>query len=205
MSKQFEVKFIPNTRKIKMINSNNVSHPHGTVISTILTSLCKNVEIISINILDNDLASDGRILIYAIKQAIELKPQIINLSLGTTLHNYKVRLIKLIKKAYKKNIIVVSAAENSGKISYPAFLKGVVGVKRSNNSDNCINYKDNFFIGPGNVTDISEVKNMNLPNACGNSISAAYITGYIAKLVEDGGIRNRKDIIDKSFRRISNE
>lgn len=188
-----------------MINSNNISHPHGTIISTIITNICKNIEIISINIFDNDLKSDGRMLIYAIKQALELKPQIINLSLGTTLHKYKLRLSKLIKKAHKKNIIVVSAAENSGKTSYPAFLKGVVGVKGSNKADSYVDYKDDFFIGPSSVTDISEVKNMNLPNACGNSISAAYITGYIAKLVEDHGIRNRKDIIDKSFRRISNE
>lgn len=179
-----------------MINSNNVSHPHGTVISTIVTNICKNIEIISINILDNDLKSDGRILIYAIKQALELKPQIINLSLGTTLHNYKLRLSKLIKKANKKNIIVVSAAENSGKISYPAFIKGVVGVKGCDNADNCMDYKDNFFIGPSNVTDVLEVINMNIPNACGNSISAAYITGYIARLMENNKIRDRKDIIN---------
>ncbi len=157
-----------------------IKHEHGTLIALIIRHICPKVELISINILNERLATDGRVLIYALEKALEYKPNIIHLSLGTTKKRYKWYLNNIIKRARKTNIIIVSAANNEGIRSYPAYLKGVIGVKTIDR-----NYRENHYDGKfyyilddaQNIRGVNELKNKSMT---GNSISAAFITGYIA-------------------------
>jgi subtilisin family serine protease len=168
----------------------DVKHMHGTVIALIIKSLCENISITSMNILNERLTTDGRILIYAIEKAIMAKPDIIHLSLGTTRLKYFFPLKRLVKLANKNNILVVAAANNNDYIkSYPAYLKNVIGVKGVNVKDYSDFYFHNkFYLAPFDAKNIHEISGKKDGMMKGNSYAAAYITGHIAKIRSLTGI-----------------
>lgn len=161
-----------------------VKHEHGTAIAMIIQHICKDVEFISINIFDECLLSDGRILIHSLKQAIELKPDIIHLSLGTSKHRYKFILKKLMKLAEKNNIIVVSSLSNDKTRSYPADLKNVIRVAGKSfecyESFYCLN---DIYYAPVDIGKIENRDELENKGMKGNSMAAAYITGNLCKLL----------------------
>lgn len=160
-----------------------IQNRHGTVISLIIRHLCRDVEFIGVNILNERLATDGRILAYALEETLSYKPDIINLSMGTTRGRHKWVLKKIIKKATDNNIIIVAAAHNEGIVSYPAYIKGVIGVK-ADLSGSFFKYyfKDDFFYAPCTAEGIPGVDADKDKHLAGTSYSAAYITGHIANL-----------------------
>ncbi|OKP85612.1 S8 family serine peptidase [Paenibacillus sp. P32E] len=167
---------------------NKCSNDHGTIIALVIKYMHENVRFISHNILDENLKSDGRILISALEHAIEDNPDIIHMSLGTNKIRYYMPLKKLIRKAKKKGIIIVSAASNTGNISFPSIFKGVVSVK----GDGAINfseyeYRMGYFVASNNVVHIPNINHINnYEYYIGTSMAAAYITGQIAKIKSKG-------------------
>ncbi|MGN7762108.1 S8 family serine peptidase [Paenibacillus sp. 22594] len=167
----------------------NCSNDHGTIIAIAIRHIHESVRFNSHNILDKDLKSDGRILISALKHAIEENPDIIHMSLGTSKLKYYLPLKILIRRACKKGIIIVSAASNTGKISFPSNFKDVVSVK-GDGDINCNQYdfREGYFIASNNVMDIPNIKYIdNYENYRGTSMAAAYITGQIAKIKSERG------------------
>lgn len=167
------------------------NNPHGTAIADIITSINPDAQIIDINILDDNLETNGYILLKSIERAIEIKPDVINLSLGTNSLKYIIRMIKLIRKAVKNNIHVVAAYDNSGKITFPAMIKGVIGVKSishfgKENFSNQYACKRNIYYAPGcsiytYSLDGSECENI----MYGNSMASAYIAGKISLIIDE--------------------
>ncbi|URZ05981.1 hypothetical protein CLROS_013130 [Clostridium felsineum] len=161
----------------------------------IIKDICNDVEFIDINILNDKLTTDGRILVHAFKKAILCNPDIIHLSLGTTRWRYKFPLKKLVNEALKKDVTIVAAASNDGAQSYPVAIKGVIGVKGYETSDKFgFYYSEGFFYAPvdtKNIRDISELKYGK--SIIGNSMSAAYITAHIAMNYR---LKGTKDIIN---------
>ena len=173
-----------------------VKAEHGTAIALIVRHLCKNVHFISINILNERLATDGRLLIYAIEKILSYKPDVIHLSLGTTKWIYKFKLYSLIEYAYKNNILVVSASNNQKKISYPAALKDVIGVKSiKTNNVNEFHFYKGYFFAPYGVIGIEDIDQLTHQNITGNSMAAAYITGHIANIKSCNRSADNREII----------
>lgn len=179
------------------------NNPHGTAVADIITSINPNVQIIDINILDDNLETNGYIFLKAIERAIELKPDVINLSLGTNSLKYTIQMIKLVNKAVKNNIHVVAAYDNSGRIAFPAIIKGVIGVKSLSNlekhkSIDQYAYKRNTYYAPGCSVylyglDDSEHENF----LYGNSMASAYITGKISLIIDENMGISYKAILNK--------
>ncbi len=166
-------------------NTMPVRNLHGTLVAMIIRHICSDVEFISINILDENLSSDGRILAYSLSQVFDYKPDIIHMSLGTLKKRYIFPLRKIVKEAKKLNILVVAAAHNLGKVSYPAYLKDVIGVK-SQKFEDCMQYlyKDSFFYAPIGTEGIDCIQKIpDIKNAKGTSMSAAYISGHLAAIL----------------------
>jgi len=167
-----------------------VRNLHGTIVAEIIRHICSDVEFISVNILDEDLSSDGRILAYSLSRVFDYKPDIIHMSLGTVKKRYIFPLRKIVKEAKKLNITMVAAAENLGRVSYPAYLKGVIGVK-ADRFDDCMQYSYNqgFFYAPAGIDGIESLQSLQEISALGNirgtSLSAAYISGHLARLLKD--------------------
>jgi subtilisin family serine protease len=160
-----------------------VKHEHGTAIALIIKHICSNVEFISVNILNENLNADGRVLIYAMEQTLQFKPDIIHMSLGTTKWRHILPIKSIVRQACKENIILVSAANNEGLRSYPAYLKGVVGVKafgRGGYED--IYFEEGFYHAPFHTMGIPGIEELKRKNQGGSSMAAAYITGAIARI-----------------------
>lgn len=180
-----------NKGKVIELFKNDVTCEHGTAIAMIIKYICNNIEFFSLSILDQDLSSDGRLLIYALNKAIELSPDIIHLSLGTSRFIYKKYLKSIIKKAYNNNIIIVSALSNNGKVSYPSSFKNVASVKGilSENSF-LLKYEKDTFYAPISMLDIDKNNELKRKNIVGNSIAAAYVSGHIANMLLDNKFSN---------------
>jgi subtilisin family serine protease len=177
-------------------NDMEVRHEHGTAIALTIKHLCSNVEFISVNILNENLTTDGRVLIYALKNVLKYKPDIIHLSLGTTKWKYKFSLKKIVRASRKSNILIVSAANNQGFKSYPAYLDGVIGVKAISSESQCdFIYHNNFLYAPPTIKNISGIEELKDSYMEGTSISAAYITGYIANIKNHKDFKKNEDLI----------
>ncbi len=164
-----------------------VRNLHGTIVAAIICHICSDVELISLNILDEKLSTDGRVLAYSLSQVFDYKPDIIHMSLGTLKKRYIFPLRKIVKEAGRLNIPMVAATENSGKVSFPAYLKGVIGVK-SEKFENCMqySYKDGFFYAPTGTDGIDCIQERpDIRAAKGTSMSAAYISGHLARIIKD--------------------
>jgi hypothetical protein len=177
-------------------NKMEIKHLHGTLISLIISHLCRHVKFISINILDEKLTSDGRVLLAALEKGIAYKPDIVHLSLGTTRLRYIFPLRKLICEAMKQNILIISAVSNEGRRSYPACLKGVIGVKADiNHRFKIFGYENGFYYAPFRTDGIDGINEINAKTcAAGTSISAAYVTGYIASEMYTRSLKDIKSI-----------
>ena len=171
---------------------------HGTSISLIIRDICKDVQFLSMNILDEKMTTDSRIMIYAMNEAVKLKPDIIHLSLGTTNWRYRSYMKHIVAKATEMNIIIVASYNNNSFWhTYPACIKGVIGVKTSK----LLIKKDAYFkkrgcyYAPFSMIDIYGTENLDTNKMRGTSISAAYITGHIANIKRNEGLLNNPEII----------
>lgn len=171
---------------IEKTEKSMTNNEHGTLVASCIKYIYDNVELIDINILDKSLTTDGRVLLKALEESINYNPDIVHLSLGTTKFKYWFPLKRIVRKLRKNNIIVVSAANNYGLKSYPAYLKGVVGVKGREVDDlNWHIYEDGFYYAPYKLPkELCYKKNQE--KIRGTSIAAAYITGYFCKYVKNG-------------------
>ncbi|NLI11742.1 MAG: S8 family serine peptidase, partial [Peptococcaceae bacterium] len=71
-----------------------------------------------------------------------------------------------------------------GRISYPAYLKGIIGVK-ADIFDSCFQYYYNngFFHAPLSAEGIPGFEEIGYKLVNGTSISSAYITGHVANIL----------------------
>lgn len=163
---------------------------HATAVAGIIQHFNPNVEFLNIKLLDENLSADVRVLLYALSKVFDYKPDIIHLSLGTENKKYTRYFKKIIKEAKKSQVLLVAAAGNNGEISYPAYLKGVIGVKADRILGvNEFYFKDKFFYAPAGIDNIPALTELvNHPNMCGNSMAAAYITGHISKSIQDNDL-----------------
>jgi len=170
-------------------------HVHATIIGLIIRSLCQDIELVSINILDEKLQADGRELLYALKASLEFGVNIVHLSLGTKDKRYIPGFNRLIRKAVRKNILVIAAAHNDNGICYPAFLKHVWRVKSLGLApfDGYV-YADGSFWASYAAKNIPGVAEKEMKEIIGNSIAAAYITGHAARIISGERTTDRKTI-----------
>jgi len=164
-----------------------VRNLHGTIVALIIRHLCSDVEFVSMNILDENLKTDGRILTFSLRHVFDYKPDIIHMSLGTMKKRYILSLKRIVNQAKKLNVPIVSAAENSGRVSYPAYLKDVIGVK-AGEFENCMqySYKNSFFYAPFGTEGIESIQKIpDMRKVRGTSMSAAYISGHLAVMLKN--------------------
>lgn len=163
--------------------TNSPKNMHGTIISNIIFSLCSEVQIYDFKILDENLQTDGRILIRAIEDAIKLNPDIIHLSLGTTNRCYEKELKKLVERAKEKDILIVAASSNCGELTFPASIKEVVAVKSIVGS-NKYGFFNGYCLAPYSVFKENRIFHDGVClNLTGNSVAAAYVSGQLAEII----------------------
>lgn len=163
---------------------------HGTAVIDIFKSnlLENNYELFVLKVFFADYHTSSEHLCAALEY-IEgnVECELILISAGIRIsENYR-RMKKVIDRLERKNVIIVSAFDNSGAMSYPACFDNVIGVDISNHCRK----KEHFFVlenSPVNVigSDISFRVNWlnNKKNIVkGSSFTTAYIAAVVAEII----------------------
>lgn len=174
---------------------------HGTAIYYLLHKFAPNANILPIKLFDKDFSTTVEKLIYALEYVYNnIECKIIHLSNGVTYCDDIPCFYEICNKIEKKNIIIVSAFDNGGAISYPAAFPNVIGVDWSKN---CNRFSDYEYL-EGSIVNFrgigTEVRvpwledTFNLVG--GSSFATPYITALVYSCVESG-MRDRGEICQK--------
>lgn len=173
---------------------------HGTAVTGILTKHNVNDKFIIVRIFEDDFQTDEDILIAALDYVFNnICCHIINLSLGLTQYTSVETLHNLCQSLQDKGVIIVSAFDNFGMISFPAAFNEVIGVDSSESikSLKSYNYVEN---SPVTIVMRKGAQRVNWikPDyiiAKGNSFVAPYVTSMVASAVNNG-FTDSKNIFD---------
>lgn len=163
---------------------------HGTAITFLIKKNFPDAEIFCIKIYDDEY-SRPELLIAALDYVYKnINCNIVNISLGTVACSDLTQLRECCNRLISKGIIIVSAFDNNGTISYPAAFDSVIGVDASYRAGDI---KDYIYVENSPVNIIGYHREQRLPwrgngyqIVSGASFISPYITVHVAKLISKG-------------------
>lgn len=182
---------------------------HGTAIYNIIKKVEDFVDIIIFQITNNNGEIDEDMLLSCLKKINnEYNVDIINISLGLSLCDNISELYCICDELSSKGVIIISAFDNLGSISYPAAFDNVIGVT---SVESCRKISD-FIVLDNSVVNICANGNLqrlawDSPDYIifsGNSFACAHVTVQVARFMLDGAfsfceIINRFKLISKQI------
>lgn len=161
---------------------------HGTAIYNIIRKCSNIAEILNIKISDLEYGIEQGILIDVLEYIYNNEDvDIINLSLGISVSEDNERLQDVCSKLTEKGVIICSAFDNSGAVSYPACFENVIGVISDQSCKKISDFKctnSNFIniAGYGRIQRLAWYKPDYIMLG-GNSFACAHITVQIAQIL----------------------
>lgn len=185
-------------------NEDYIDHQgHGTCVAGVISAkdsgfgvvgVAPNSKIIPVKVLSNKGFGNNTSLENSLKYAIEIKPDIVNMSLGGQSPQGEI-FHNLLKELYKLNIPVICAMGNYGDnySCFPADYEETIGVtsyrKDRNISDFSSRSNDADFALPG-----EDILTTNLNNQYsivnGTSFSAPFLSGLLAIILSEAKKKN---------------
>jgi subtilisin family serine protease len=101
---------------------------HGTACAGIIHSMAPAARITSVRVLGPANTGKAAGFLHGLAWAIDQGFEVINLSLGTTRQEWALPFYELCDRAYFENSVVVTAANNSAKPSFPSLFASVTSV-----------------------------------------------------------------------------
>lgn len=160
---------------------------HGTFVAASILALCDEVELCSIRVFEQEVTCSIERLCAALEQARELRPALVNLSVGTTSIGAIEPLRTVIRPLLEDGVRVVSPAASSGMASYPGALEGVDAVVPDGNSVRTAptqrehGGRMHWFASPHAASEAGRAP----PSAHGASLATAHVTGLLARMLVD--------------------
>ena len=159
---------------------------HGTACAGIIRSLAPDCELYSVKVLGEGLGGRGSFFAAALRWAIDNEIHVCNLSLGTTKRDFFAVLHELVDEAFFKNVVLVAAANNMPRASFPSLYAGVVSV-----ASHSVEEPGVYYFNPSPPVEFGalgiDVRVAWLERgwitATGNSFAAPHMTGLVAKLL----------------------
>jgi len=162
------------------------SFGHGTACAGIIRGLAPDVEFVSVKVLGARLSGAGVVFAAGLRWAIEQGVQIANLSLGTTVKDFRDMLHELADMAAFRNVLLVTAANNMPVPSYPSMFASVVSVaatEAQNAEDLLYNPTPPVDFGaPGINVEVAWLEGGRV-TVMGNSFAAPQIAGLAARIL----------------------
>ena len=162
------------------------SYGHGTACAGIVRSLAPECKLYSVKVLGSRLTGRGTTFATGLKWAIENGMDVCNISMGTTKKNFFAALHDLADKAYFRNTVLVTAANNVPSPSYPSLYSSVVSVASHDGKDPYLFYYNPAppveFGAPGIDVRVAWADGGWI-TATGNSFAAPHISGIAAKIL----------------------
>ena len=164
---------------------------HGTAVASILLGYVPGIELFILKITEGtSFTTRQSNLAMAMEYIINMedKPDIIHISNGMLLCEDKKELEALIDQLAAQGMIIVSAFDNMGGLSYPASFKNVIGIDTTGEYNKDIQYD---FIENSDINIRGCLKKSKLPwigleymIAEGASFTAPIFTAFAARILE---------------------
>lgn len=101
---------------------------HGTACAGIVHRLAPEARIVSVKVLGSGLSGRAAAFLRGLSWAAEQGCEVINLSLGTNRREWALAFYEACDEAYFRGSLVVTAANNVNRSSYPSLFASVVSV-----------------------------------------------------------------------------
>lgn len=157
---------------------------HGTAVAGILSDQVPEAEIYAVKVFNDNLFTHAEVLCAAIEWCMLNDIHIINLSLSLKKDVSVFR--EMCDEAEKGGIVLVSSCDRNRGLMWPGSYSSVFGVERGEHARyNLCYYNPNEKISfqayglPRELEGPMQKYNLN-----GHSFAAAYVTSYLAKLIE---------------------
>jgi len=163
------------------------SYGHGTACAGIIRSIAPACELYSVKVLGSRLTGRGTTFTAGLRWAIENGMHVCNISMGTTKKNFFAVLHDLADKAYFRNTVLVTAANNMPNPSFPSLYSSVISVASHDETSAPYLFYYNpkppvEFGAPGIDVRVAWADGGSI-TATGNSFAAPHITGIVAKIL----------------------
>lgn len=174
---------------------------HGTAVADIICDINPNIEFYIFRVSENENGIDERGLTYVLEYIYSyIEVDIINISLGCTYLFDYASLKGICKRLTDRGVLLVSAFDNDGAISFPAAYDEVIGVDIN---ANILNRKSLQLVKRG-IVDVF-VPNIyyrtfwknKVSIVAGTSFAAARVTGILSLKIDEWlGNRNKQMILE---------
>lgn len=161
-----------------------------------MVGVAPECSIITVKVLGSDGSGDFSAIIKALKYAKTLKPDVINMSLGSSV--YDSQMHTLIKELYEMNIPIVAASGNDGEgnaVNYPAKYPEVICVSAFDKNGKPAKFnstgKEVEFSAPG-VDIYSTWLDHKYVSISGTSMATPFVSGLIALLLAKHKIQEKE-------------
>ncbi|NQX44400.1 DUF1611 domain-containing protein [Paenibacillus tritici] len=176
---------------------------HGTAVAHIIHKINSQTEFVCFRICNDVLDIDEKGLLYVLEYIYDnIGVDVINISAGITYLSMHRELNEACKKLYQKGVIIVSAFDNDGAVSYPAAFDEVVGVDTKDEYDN----KNDIYYASNSIIDIfvpniyyRTMWNDKKTIVKGSSFAAARITGILSQKLQEAVLPLQKMELLKSI------
>jgi subtilisin len=162
------------------------AYGHGTACAGIIHRLAPEAELYSVQVLGSTLRGTGTAFAAGLRWAIEHDIHVLNLSLGSTKSDYFAVLHELTDAGYFRNAVLVTAANNFAKPSYPSTYASVISVARHEQQDPFLFFYNPTppveFGAPGVDVEVAWL-NGGYIKSTGNSFAAPHISGIVALML----------------------
>jgi len=165
---------------------------HATVCAAIIRKYASDAVLHSVKILNYREKSTIEQLKTAVLWCLDNNIRIIHMSIGSIIYSDFDEMRRMANMACKQGVIIVAACNNNGKVTYPAALDSVIGVKCDRNNrleEGEYIYNSGSFDGV-EITAYSK-HSLTLPSgkdfetACTNSYAAPFITALVYNIMRD--------------------
>ena len=180
-------------------NNFHDTYGHGTAVYSIIKKYNEECNYYIFKVIDQNDTIDEKIICTALEYIFNnLDIDIINMSLGTVSLSDD-RMYNICKRLYDKGVILVSAFDNEGAISYPAAFDCVIGV---DGSDLCRKV-DDFIFYEDKILNVAAKGGMQRVKWCepdniivkGSSFACAHATNKIVNIYKNG-IKSFEEILE---------
>jgi len=182
------------TQLIEKVESVSIISNHGSVCGKYIMEVAPGTEIIDIKVENRDGKITENAVCSAIKHAVKLQCDIINISLG--FFSYSESIYTACQEAYEKGQIVVAAASHTNTIIFPAdFDNYVLKVLCESTSDteNIVRIDKKTF--QANIKPYTKEE----MTISGTSIACAYFSAILALYMEARPMLKKSEIIEELF------
>ena len=177
---------------------------HGTAVAAAIQQVAPEAVICPLKVFDRTDDASVDTLVAALEWAVARALPLVNLSLGLTEWTSAARLTRVVDRARAAGTVIVAAARRGGVDLLPGALEGVVRVELDwevargrftmAGPADAPSFRTSGF--PRSIPGVDPARNLR-----GLSFAVAGITGAVARLMIDTGIRGVAPVVDALARR----